>query len=313
MADEFFARTPPPAAPLRKPAGSGRLVVGVATLSFLLGGALVGWMAYYGQIDLGDQTSKEAPARLAASPSASASAEPSAAGSAAATAATLPALAATAGLEQRLVQMEQRLNALDLRAQAATGNAARAEGLLIALASRRAIERGMPLGTLEDQLRLRFGDAQPNAVRLAIEAARQPVTLDRLDSGLQTLAAKLQQAAADENGWDRFRRQIMGMFVVRRSASASAEPAQRLAQARLLLRSGQVEAAANLVASLPGAGSASSWIAEARRYASAQQALDQIEAAAILEPRQLQDGAGQRIEQTSPAVQPVEPSGEPSV
>jgi len=265
-------------------------------------------MAYKGQIQIGPGQTQAAPARIAASPTASAVPTPDA--SAAATAAALPALAVTAGLEQRLTQMEQRLNTLDLRAQAATGNAARAEGLLIALASRRAIERGMPLGTLEDQLRLRFGDAQPNAVRLVIEAARQPVTLDRLDAGLESQAAKLQQAAADENGWDRFARQVSGMFVVRRSASTSEQPAHRLAQARLLLRSGQVEAAANLVAGLPGAQAASGWIAEARRYAGAQQALDQIEAAAILEPRELQDGAGQRIEQPSPAIQPVAPAGE---
>lgn len=302
MADEFFTRTPPPSALPRKPAGSGRLVIGVALLSFLLGAALVGWFAFNGQLQIARDADSPAPARVAASPVAAPPAK--ATPTAAAPTTDIVPLAATAGLEQRLAQAEQRLNALDLRAQAATGNAARAEGLLIALAARRALERGMPLGALEDQLRLRFGDAQPNAVRLIIEAARQPVTLDRLDAGLEGQAARMRSAAHDESGWDRFARQLSGMLVIRRSVSTATQPAERLAQAQVLLRGGQVEAAANLVAGLPGARAASGWIAEARRYASAQQALDQIETAAILEPRDLQDGAGRRIEQPSPAALP---------
>ena len=46
---------------------------------------------------------------------------------------------------------------------AASGNAARAEGLLIAFSARRTLERGNDLGYLGDQLRLRFGDAEANA------------------------------------------------------------------------------------------------------------------------------------------------------
>ena len=81
------------------------------------------------------------------------------------------------GLDSRVAAMEQRLTRLDLQTQAAAGNAARAEGLLIAFASRRAIERGAPLGYLADQLRLRFGDARPNAVRTVIETAQTDATL----------------------------------------------------------------------------------------------------------------------------------------
>src|SRR5690606_34403984 len=69
------------------------------------------------------------------------------------------------GLDQRIAAMEQRLARLDLQAAAAEGNAARAEGLLIAFAARRSIERGAQLGYLADQLQLRFGNAQPVAVR----------------------------------------------------------------------------------------------------------------------------------------------------
>ena len=82
------------------------------------------------------------------------------------------------GLDQRLAAAEQRLARLDLQAQAAAGNAARAEGLLIAFATRRYIERGEELGYLADQLRLRFGDSWPNAVRTVISFSRDPITLD---------------------------------------------------------------------------------------------------------------------------------------
>ena len=39
---------------------------------------------------------------------------------------------------------------------------------------------------------------------------------------------------------------------------------------------------------------------DAERFAAMQQALDLIETAAVLEPRRLRDGAGNRIEQPSP-------------
>lgn len=306
MPDDYFTRSASPAAVPSKPAGKGRLVLGVAALSFLLGGGLVGWLVYDGKLSWNDPEVREAPARLVPSPSAvgpTATASPTTIPNLTPPVVSPPAL--TAGIEQRMAQIEQRLNTLDLRAQAATGNAARAEGLLIALASRRAIERGMPLGSLADQLRLRFGDAQPKTVQLVIDGAKTPITIVQLDAGLEALAIQLTKATADETGWSRFSNQISNMFVVRRTDSATVRPELQLDQARLLLRSGQTDAAADLIAKLPGAAAASSWIGEARRFAGVQQALDQLEAAAILEPRDLQDGAGQPVRQASPAADPM--------
>jgi hypothetical protein len=51
---------------------------------------------------------------------------------------------------------------------------------------------------------------------------------------------------------------------------------------------------------LPGAAKAAAWITAARRYSAAQKALDLIETTALLEPRNLQDAAGQKVEQPSP-------------
>ena len=203
-------------------------------------------------------------------------------------------------LDQRVAAMEQRLATLDLQTQAAAGNAARAEGLLVTFATRRAIERGAELGVLADQLRLRFGDAQPNAVRTVIAASRSPVTLDQLLARLDGLAPELAEAPPSEGAISWLSRELGELFVVRREDSPSPEPRRRLERARLFLESGRADAAVAEVRNLPNAAGAADWIADATRYAQAQEALEILELAAILEPRELRDSAGRSVRQVSP-------------
>ena len=207
------------------------------------------------------------------------------------------------GLDSRLAAAEQRLARLDLQAQAAAGNTARAEGLLIAFATRRALDRGAELGFLADQLRLRFGDALPNAVRTIIDFSRQPVTMDELVARLNGLAPTLSEADR-EFSWDTFSSELSNLFVVRRESTPSPQPERRLERARLFLQSGRVDAAIEEVRKLPGAENATTWLGDAERYAASQRALDLIETSAVLEPRMLRDGTGTRIEQPSPAEEP---------
>jgi hypothetical protein len=207
------------------------------------------------------------------------------------------------GIDQRVAAMEQRLARLDLQAEAAAGNAARAEGLLIAFATRRALERGAPLGYLADQLTLRFGDARPNAVRTVIQAAENPITLDQLLARLEGLAPRLARNPREENMLETFKREVGALFIVRRESLPSPQPTRRLERARLFLESGRIDAAVAEVRHLPNAVEASAWIADAERYSAAQRALDLIETTAILEPRELRDGAGNRVEQRSPAAE----------
>ena len=204
------------------------------------------------------------------------------------------------GIEQRLAAAEQRLARLDLQAQAASGNAARAEGLLIAFAARRSLARGAELGYLADQLRLRFGDALPNAVDTVIAFSRQPVTLDQLVARLDGLAPRLADPA-QQNLVDRIRREVGNLFVIRRESTPSPQPARRMERARFFLESGRVDRAIEEVRHLPGAVNADAWIRDAERYAAAQRALDLIETSAVLEPRRLRDSAGTPVEQPSPA------------
>ena len=79
---------------------------------------------------------------------------------------------------RRVAQLEQRVAQLDLQSRAAVGNADRAEGLLVAFAARRALDRGVALGYIEGLLRQRFAQTQPQAVATIITTAREnPVTL----------------------------------------------------------------------------------------------------------------------------------------
>ena len=206
------------------------------------------------------------------------------------------------GLDQRVAALEQRIARLNLRAAAAAGNAARAEGLLISFAARRAIERGAPLGYLGDQLRLRFGDALPNAVQTVLAAGENPITLDQLLARLDGLAPVLSQTPADEGMLSWLGSELSQLFVVRREETPSPRAESRLQRARLFLESGRTEAAISEVRNLPNAGEAAEWIADAERYAAAQRALELLETTAILEPRELRDGAGNPVEQPSPVL-----------
>ena len=215
------------------------------------------------------------------------------------------AAAPTGDAEQRLSSLESRLARLDLQAEAASGNTARAEGLLIAFAARRMIARGSQLGYLEDQLNLRFADAQPNAVRTIIDAAKQPVTLDHLTGQLAALVPMLAEAPAKESGWNQVQRQLSSLFVIRHDSGPSTAPENRIQRAQLLLASGKIDAAIAEVERLPGAPGASGWITAARHYAATQSALDLIETTAMLEPTRLKDGDGDKVKQPSPLVAPA--------
>ena len=207
---------------------------------------------------------------------------------------------AQGGIDQRLAAAEQRLTRLDLQAQAASGNVARAEGLLIAFATRRALERGAPLGYLADQLRLRFADAQPNSVQTVIDFAQNPITLDVLLARLDGLEPSLASTSGRPT-LSRMRQELSNLFVIRRETAPSPQPQRRFERARLFLESGRIDRAIAEIELLPGSATATAWIADARRYERAQRALDLIETSAVQEPRRLRDGAGVPVEQLGPA------------
>ena len=199
-----------------------------------------------------------------------------------------PAAAAPApgDLVGRIRLLEAQIAEINAATGSLSGNASRAEALLIAFAARRALDRGLALGTLESQLRLRFGDDQPNAVRTVIDASRTPVTLDWLQTEFDKLVPTLGGGAPDESLWGGFRREVGALFVLRDAAAPSTRADQRVRRAGRLLDAGQVDAAIREVSALPGAPLAETWVDEARRYHEARRALDLIETAAILAPQE---------------------------
>ena len=206
-------------------------------------------------------------------------------------------------LAVRVADLEDRLSRINVQAQAASGNAARAEGLLIAFAARRALDRGSPLGYIDSQLRLRFGDAQPKAVTTIVNASRQPVTLEELAAGLDDIGPSLAAGSSGAGFWSEFQRELSELFVIRRQGTPSPAPQQRLLRAKRYVETGNVEAAIAEIEKLAGLEKdedASRWMEKARRYNEARRALDVIETAAILEPQQLRTAEGQRVDQPSP-------------
>ena len=294
-----------------------RLIAAVAAVAFVLGAMAFYWLASSDLPGVGRLLAPE-PAETASSaapepgrtPAPVASASDAATAMAAASdvrqaAERVEAMAEhQGGLDSRVAAMEQRLAQLELRAQAAAGNAARAEALLITFAARRSLERGAPLGYLADQLRLRFGDARPNAVQTVIEAAQNPVTLDQLIARFNGLAPVLAEPPPEDGALSRLGRELSELFVIRREDSPSPAAERRLGRARLFLESGRIPAAIAEMRRLPNPAPAAGWIADAQRYADAQRALELLETTAILEQRNLRNGSGERVEQPSPAQAP---------
>jgi len=269
MQDDYIGISRPAAAAR---GGGGRMIALAVLIALVLGGVAAVWGGErLGWVKFGkDVTAHQS---LAAAPVAAATA-PSTTG--------LETAQTAIGL--RMAELEQRMTKLNLQADAASGNAARAEELLIAAAARRAVERGAPLGYLADQLKLRFGDSQPNAVQTLLEASQAPVTLEALQQQLGALAPALSAAPRDSASLSRLRAELSNLFVIRKASTPSPAPQRRLERAMREVAAGQIEAAIGEVQHMPGQAAARDWLTQAQRYVRAQRALDLIETAAILTP-----------------------------
>ena len=186
--------------------------------------------------------------------------------------------------DDTVASIENRLTQINADAAAASGNAARAEGLLVAFAARRAIDSGAPLGYLADQLRLRFGANQPQAVATVLATSRTPVTIGMLQSELQLLDNTLMKGSHDAGVWATVSKEFSELFVLRKDGSPSPAPTQRLLRAHALVESGNIGGAIIEVSAMPGAAAAQEWLSKARRYDQARKALDLLERSALVAP-----------------------------
>jgi hypothetical protein len=296
---EAEAAPPPPYAPPQR-RRSARWTILLALVTFGLGVAGAVWLAGRGYLaDLGlVDDSRQTPVAMRPVPS-----PMTASGDAVATIARQEA--EVSSVEARLALLEDRLSRIDLQADAASGNAARAENLLIAFAARRMIDQGKPLRHLADQLQLRFADAQPRAVNTIVQFARNPVTSDELFSRLEALSPQLTGTSPDTTLLDRALNDLTGLFTVQREPSEVIGPQAGIERARVMLRAGRIEDAVAQVRRLPGARAADKWIADAQRYAQVQDALDLIETAAMFEPNRLLDGTANPVDEPGPLPRPT--------
>lgn len=191
--------------------------------------------------------------------------------------------AADAGaVSARVAALEAKVAQVESAARRAVGSAGRTDALVVAFATRRAIDRGVPLGYLETLLVDRFGTRHPRAVATIVTASRSPVRLDELASDYERIGPQLRGGGPGESWWTGFQRELGSLVDIRRARTPSPKPDARFRRALGRLESGDVDAALAETMRLPGASRAGPWVAKARRYVAAHRALDEIESAALL-------------------------------
>lgn len=275
---ERIDTTPPPPRPRRT-----RLILALTLLAFVGGVAAMAWIMTHWPAQRG---AEQAIAVAPSLPAEEATRERSATPPDSVASVRPPTLLLSAEQQDlRLLDLEQRMARVAVAAQAASGYANRAEAMMIAFAARRALDAGQPLGYIEGQLRLLFGEAQPKAVATIVNAAAEPVTIASLRARLAMIGNELDRGEPGESWWDGAMRELRGLAIIRRADAPSPLPSERLIRARIALEAGQIDDAMNEIAALPSRPATTAWLERARRYNEARRALDVIEAAAILEPR----------------------------
>jgi hypothetical protein len=195
------------------------------------------------------------------------------------------AQAPVAASNDRVAELEQRLARVENATERAEGSAGRADALVVAFAARRAIDRGVALGYLENLLGERFGPQHQAAVATIVTASRQPVRLNDLIDEYQALGPDLRRGGPQDSWWTNVKRQMGSLIEVHRADKPAANADARYARALQRLQTGDVDQALAETMRLPGAAAAGAWTSKARRYVAAHRALDEIESAALMPAR----------------------------
>jgi hypothetical protein len=186
--------------------------------------------------------------------------------------------------DEKIENLENRVASVESATARAEGSAGRADALVIAFAARRAIDRGVALGYLENLLMQRFGRGHQHAVATIITASHQPVRLDDLISEYDALGPELRRGGPQDSWWTNVRRELGELVEIHSATRPAASLEARYNRAAQHLEGGDVDQALAETMRLPGAARAGDWIAKARRYIAAHRALDEIESAALMPP-----------------------------
>ncbi len=184
--------------------------------------------------------------------------------------------------DERVQQLEARLARVENAAHRTESFAGRADALVVAFAARRAIDRGVALGYLENLLVDRFGPQHQRAVATIITASHQPVRLNDLIAEYETLGPDLRRGGPQDSWWTNFKRELGELVEIHRADRPSPSADARYNRALQRLSAGEVDRALAETMRLPGAARAASWVDKARRYVAVHRSLDEIESAALL-------------------------------
>jgi hypothetical protein len=163
--------------------------------------------------------------------------------------------------------------------QPVVADSAHTEAMLLAIAARRAIENGKPLGGLLPRLQTTFGQTQAQALATLAAAGESPLSNAVLLAEFEEIAPKLSRPAG--TGWARIQYELSTLFVLRRSDRAQSPSAARILRIKQNLMAGETPTALRLVRALPGAPNAADWIAKAQKAIAVKGALDTLDRAAI--------------------------------
>ena len=188
----------------------------------------------------------------------------------------------TQAQSERIASLESRLANVENATERAEGSAGRADALVVAFAARRAIDRGVALGYLENLLVERFGQQHQAAVATIITASHQPVRLNELIDEYLTLGPDLRRGGPQDSWWTNFKREVGSLVEVHRASRPAMSAEARYNRALQRLSAGDVDQALAETMRLPGAARAADWATKARRYVAAHRALDEVESAALL-------------------------------
>jgi len=186
--------------------------------------------------------------------------------------------------EQKIADLQNRIEAVENATARAEGSAGRADALVVAFAARRAIDRGVALGYLENLLVDRFAVQHRAAVATIITASHQPVRLDDLVSEYDALGSDLRRGGPQDSWWTNLQREFGELVEIHSAERPAVNPDARYQRARQELAGGDVDKALAETMRLPGAARAGDWVAKARSYIAAHRALDEIESGALLPP-----------------------------
>ncbi|HET8749554.1 MAG TPA: hypothetical protein VFM42_02310 [Sphingomicrobium sp.] len=184
--------------------------------------------------------------------------------------------------DRQIAELNNRVERVESATARAEGSAGRADALVVAFATRRAIDRGVALGYLENLLVSRFGARHRAAVSTIISGSRQPVRLDDLIAAYDDLGPDLRRSGPEESWWTSLKRELGSLVEIHSTERPAANPDARYTRAQQRLANGNVDQALAETMRLPGAARAGDWIGKARRYIAVHRALDEIESAALL-------------------------------